>query len=65
MSIDIDWKCVEKYHLINKKKEIKNVTILIDLSNPSPGIGWMNKERSTIYSRIGKPDLIFLPLFII
>ena len=61
MSIDIDWNCVEKNYLINQKKKIDNVTpILADLSNPSPGIGWMNKERSPIYSRIGEPGLICL-----
>ena len=61
MSIDIDWKCVEKNYLINQRKKIDNVTpILADLSNPSPGIGWMNQERSPIYSRIGEPGLICL-----
>ena len=61
MSIDIDWKCVEKNYLINQRKKINNVTpILADLSNPSPGIGWMNQERSPIYSRIGEPGLICL-----
>ncbi len=61
ISIDIDWKCIEKNYLINKKKGVKNITpILLDLSNPSPSIGWMNKERSNIFSRIDKPDLICL-----
>ena len=59
ISMDIDWKCVEKNYLTNKEKEIDNVfPMIFDLSNPSPSIGWMNKERSAIFSRIGNPDLI-------
>ena len=61
MALDIDWKCVEKNYVINKKKNIKNITpILFDLSNPTPGVGWMNNERTNLFSRIGKPDLICL-----
>ncbi len=30
----------------------------MDLSNPTPSIGWMNKERSSVYKRFGSPDLI-------
>tara|TARA_B100001057_G_C22825862_1_gene941393 strand:+ start:822 stop:2195 length:1374 start_codon:yes stop_codon:yes gene_type:complete len=61
MSLDIDWQCVEKNYVINKKKEQNKVTpILFDLSNPSPGIGWMNNERTDIFSRIGEPNLICL-----
>ncbi len=59
LSLDIDWKCVENNYKINQKEQIKNVyPILLDLSNPSPAIGWVNNERSSIYDRIGKPDLI-------
>ena len=46
-SLDFDWYAVEKNYVINKKKKITNVfPILFDLSNPSPSIGWANKERS-------------------
>ena len=58
-SLDIDWKCVEKNYTINKKNKIKNVVpILLDLSNPSPAIGWLNKERKGIFDRVGSPNLI-------
>jgi len=61
MSLDIDWQCVEKNYLINKKKKLNKITpILFDISNPSPSIGWANKERTDIFSRIGSPDLICL-----
>lgn len=59
ISFDIDWRCVDGNYLINKSLDIKNVfPIIMDLSNPTPSIGWMNKERSSIFERFGYPDLI-------
>ena len=61
IALDIDWKCVEKNYVINYKKGINNVVpILFDISNPSPGVGWLNNERKDLFSRIGPPDLICL-----
>ena len=59
ISLDIDWSCVEENYLINKKNNTNNVfPLVLDLSNPSPSIGWNNEERPSIYKRIGSPDLI-------
>ena len=59
ISMDIDWKCVEKNYLYNKKTKTENILpIIFDLSNPSPSIGWLNKERSDFFGRVGNPDLI-------
>lgn len=59
VSLDIDWKCVEENYLINKKNKISKVnSLIIDLSNPSPSIGWNNEERSNIFKRLANPDLI-------
>ena len=59
ISFDIDWKCVNDNYIICKNQKISNVfPLLLDLSNPSPSIGWMNKERSSIFERFGKPELI-------
>jgi len=59
ISLDIDWQCVEKNYIINKKNSQSMITpVLFDLSNPSPGIGWMNNERTDIFYRIGPPNLI-------
>ena len=59
ISLDIDMNCVNRNYIINKKESHDNITpILFDISNPSPGIGWKNEERSSIYSRIGNPDII-------
>lgn len=59
ISFDIDWRCVDNNYSICKSSNIKNVfPIILDLSNPTPSIGWMNKERSSVYQRFGTPDLI-------
>ena len=58
-SFDIDINCVDKNYNINKVKNINNVyPVLFDLTNPSPSIGWNNKERSMIEERLNKPSLI-------
>jgi len=56
-SIDIDPLAVEKNYL--KNKEIENIFPLrIDFTSPSASIGWMTKERSSIFNRLEKPNLI-------
>ncbi|MEL0008534.1 MAG: hypothetical protein VW741_01560 [Flammeovirgaceae bacterium] len=59
ISFDIDWRCVDRNYLTCKEKNINNVfPIILDLSNPSPAIGWLNLERSSTFERFGSPDLI-------
>ena len=59
ISMDFDWKSVESNYLQIKKATKHNILPLcIDLINPSPGVGWMNNERSSIFNRLAKPDLI-------
>ncbi|MDC1518963.1 hypothetical protein N8389_06900 [Flavobacteriaceae bacterium] len=59
ISFDIDWRCVDSNYSKCKSYNIKNVfPLILDLSNPTPSIGWMNKERSSVYQRFGTPDLI-------
>ena len=59
ISFDIDWRCVNNNYLKCQTLNVKNVfPLLLDLSNPTPSIGWMNKERSSVYERFGSPDLI-------
>jgi hypothetical protein len=58
ISFDIDPAAVDKNYLQVKKQEEKNILpLLLDITNPSPGIGWANKERSTLIER-GKPDAV-------
>ena len=59
ISMDYDWKSVESNYIQNKKAKKHNILPLcIDLINPSPGVGWMNNERSSIFNRLAKPNLI-------
>lgn len=56
--IDSDPYIVEKNYLTCKRiNEKKTYPLLMDITNPSPGIGWENTERSTLYAR-AKPDII-------
>ena len=52
LSIDSDPAAVENNYLnVRKQSETKILPLLIDLTNPSPAIGWKNDERSSILER--------------
>jgi len=58
IAFDIDHLAVEHNYLIVKEKGEKNLLpLLLDLTNPSPAIGWNNEERDSVFQR-EKPDLI-------
>ena len=58
VSSDIDPVAVEKnYQECRKQKEKNLLPLLIDLTNPSPGIGWENDERTSFIER-GPVDLV-------
>ncbi len=58
ISFDIDHLAVEYNYLKIKEKKEKNILpLLLDLTNPSPAIGWNNEERNSVFKR-EKPDLI-------
>ncbi|OGI27845.1 MAG: hypothetical protein A2287_00780 [Candidatus Melainabacteria bacterium RIFOXYA12_FULL_32_12] len=59
ISFDVDPIAVEKNYLKVKNNKEKNIIpILIDLTNPSPGIGWENDERNSFIER-GPVEMIF------
>lgn len=52
VSFDIDPACVELNYLQSVKEEEKNILpLLLDLTNPSPAIGWANDERMSVPDR--------------
>jgi len=52
IAFDIDPAAVEmNYHECVKKGEPNILPLLFDLTNPSPGIGWNNKERMSFLER--------------
>lgn len=59
VAFDIDPAAVEKnYRQVLAKKEKNLLPLLLDLTNPSPAIGWHNHERDTIFER-GPADMVF------
>ena len=58
ISMDIDPVCVERNYLQRTSTGIYNMLPLIfDITNPSPGIGWDNTERKTLFER-GPADMV-------
>ncbi len=58
ISWDVDPACVESnYRAVRKAGEEKLLPLLIDLVNPSPALGWANRERSSLAER-SHPDAI-------
>lgn len=56
---DIDPVAIEKNYLeVREKKEEKILPLLLDLTNPTPGIGWENQERISFMNR-GPTDTVF------
>ena len=58
ISSDIDSGAVEiNYQEVKKNKEKNILPLIIDLTNPSPSIGWNNKERVSFLHR-AKADVV-------
>jgi len=59
ISFDIDSIAVEKNYRDCVSRNEKNILpLLLDLTNPSPAIGWENKERMSLIER-GPTDTVF------
>ena len=55
---DIDPACVEtNYRIVREKQETDLLPLCLDLTNPSPGLGWGGLERSSFVER-GPVDAI-------
>jgi ribosomal protein L11 methylase PrmA len=58
VAFDIDPLAVELHYLNIKKSGSGNILpLILDVANPSPSIGWHNKERGNLEAR-KKPGLI-------
>ena len=59
VSSDIDPTAVEQnYRRMRKEKEKNFLPLLLDLTNPSPALGWANRERDSFAKR-GPVDMVF------
>ncbi|HIJ66200.1 MAG TPA: SAM-dependent methyltransferase [Candidatus Hydrogenedentes bacterium] len=58
ISFDVDPGAVEKNYLsVVENKERQLLPLLLDLANPSPAIGWQNRERDSLIER-GPADAV-------
>lgn len=58
VAFDIDPGAVQQnYALVKKNKENCMLPLIMDLTNPSPGLGWQNRERESLEER-GPVDLV-------
>ena len=58
ITFDIDPASVEKNYLqVKQENETHMLPLLLDLTNPSPSIGWDNNERNKVEDR-GPADLV-------
>lgn len=58
LSFDIDFGAIEKHYLHIKANNENNVLPLFsDLTNPTPGVGWENEERLSLFER-GPADAV-------
>lgn len=58
ISFDSDFRCVEDSYLQAKKNSEKTILPLyMDITNPSPGVGWEHAERKSLVER-GPTDLL-------
>jgi len=63
ISFDVDPVAVEKNYLECLEKKEKNILpLILDLTNPSGGIGWANKERSSLAERGPADNVLALAL---
>ena len=59
IAFDKDPSAVERnYHTLVSRKETHLLPLLVDLTNPSPRIGWANRERMDLLER-GPTDMLF------
>ena len=64
IAFDIDPMCVEINYLKSKFEKDQNILpLLIDITNPTPAIGWDNKERLSLQER-GPADCVMALAFI-
>lgn len=50
VAVDNDHDCIDNIH----GQDDNILPLIIDLCNPSPGIGWNNQERRSFWSRVGE-----------
>lgn len=59
LSFDFDHVAVEKNYLESKEKNSKNILpLVLDITNPTPSLGWHHQERNSLLKR-GPAEMVF------
>jgi ribosomal protein L11 methylase PrmA len=52
IAVDADTACIDQLYKTVRKNKLSNlIPLTIDITNPSPAIGWENQERDSFLSR--------------
>lgn len=61
VSLDFDWRAVNRNYLANQGSQ-RLLPLVCDLTNPSPSVGWGNKERTSLFERANADTVMALAL---
>jgi ribosomal protein L11 methylase PrmA len=63
IAIDADEHCINDLYIKCKTQQIKNILPLcVDITNPTPAIGWLNEERKSFIGRLDANLVLALAL---
>lgn len=63
ISSDIDPIAIERNYIeVKSSKRANLLPLVVDITNPSPGIGWENAERESFFTRVPKTTTLALAL---
>jgi hypothetical protein len=62
IAFDQDPYCVEANYLQSKKERVDILPLVLNLSNPTPAIGWKNEERRSLLQRASADTVMALAL---
>lgn len=63
IAFDADCGAIEKnYHDVKKREEKHILPLFCDLTNPTPGVGWTNEERTSVIQRASADVVLALAL---
>jgi ribosomal protein L11 methylase PrmA len=62
IAFDQDPYCVEANYLQSKQGGLDILPLVLNLSNPTPAIGWENQERRSLLQRAGADTVLALAL---
>lgn len=62
IAIDIDPLCIERLYIHSRENRYRITPVVADLMNPPPGLGWNNRERSSLLQRLSADLVLALAL---